>query len=705
MKKLLFGLIVLVFTVLPVSANLVVDGGFETPHIDGGPDYVAFYDGETIGAWTVIGGQDSLGVLLAYDTVNTLPIMWDMLMPEGTQMLHIGESARDNTISQVVSGFSVGARYELSLAAMNWGSTSEFELTLQVYNADTTSYDLDVIDDMGGPTGPAVRDGSIQNTMPYTSHEFDASNTELELLITNPTGNAWTIDDVSINIVGTVVGSTDPTSLEVWENASQGTTSGTFTIVLNADPGVNPTDTITVTIDPNSNGNGVDVTVNGSTAPIDITFNETNWDTPQTITVAAIDDIWADGEVEVDQIGFSIVSTNSDPDYDFAVIPSVEVNIYDDDSDAIVVSKTSASIAEGGAGDSYTIELVTDPTDPVTIIVAADYFQASETDSNMITVPFDCQLTVNGGVSDTLVFTQKNVPQTVTVAAVDDSMIETDPHLITIENSVDTVDPIYSNISADNVDVSITENDTRAWSFGDDVALTVENNSFEDPCLADGGSAGFDPCNPIPGYEFWSTGQLKVVNPTAGEWAAMYKAGHQQAPDGEQVLDLGTSRSGTESAEGVCEYLIEPGPVSYSFELAVGVPEPNDTGAYLDVYVSSNEPAVFGRIVDPPPTFSLSEGDLVAGEWVDIKVCGFVEAESDFIGGVLSVGVAGKGVQVDNWRLTLGNHPCEGTCYPDGLPIEEGDLDQDCVVDLVDFSILALYYLDCTRYPGCLTSW
>ena len=703
MKKLLFSLIVLVFAVVPASAqNLVVDGDFETPHIEGAA-YQAFSLGADIGAWNYSASNDTYGVLLCYDTNSSQPVWRNMYMSDGTQMFHIGESARDNTITQVVSGFTVGAKYELSLAGMNWNDGYLFELGLQVYNADTDSYDLDVVDDMGGPDGPAVRTPGTNQEMPYISHEFNASNTELELSINNPAGAAWTIDDVSIIITGVVVGSTDPTSLDVWENASQGPTSATFSVVLNADPGVNPGDTITVTIDPNSNGNGEDLTVNGSASPIDITFTDTTWDTPQTITVAAIDDIIADGQEEVDFVGFTIVSTDGDPNYDIAVISAVEVTIHDDDSDAVVISKASASVTEGGSGDSYTIELATDPTDPVTIIVAAGEVAISETDSNMVPDPFDCQLTVNGGGSDTLVFTAKEVPQTVTIAAVDDSLFEADPHTIMIRHIVSTTDPIYTDISTDNLSVDIDDNDVRGWSFGDDVALTVNNFSFEDPCLADGGFADFDPCNIIPTHDFYQSGLLTISNPSAAEWATMYKAGHQQAPDGDNILYLDEGEAITETNLDACAYLIEPGPVSYTFEMSVGLPEPNYAGAEARLIVTANDPAPEYRFIDE--SFTLAGGDLVAGEWVDVKACGVIEADSSPIGGVLSIGVIGSGVHVDNWRLTLGNHPCEDTCFPGGLPIEEGDFDQDCDVDLADVMTLVVHYLNCTQYPECVTGW
>ena len=709
MKKLLVSLIVLMFAAVPVSANMVVDGGFELG-IEGN-SYDVVLDGEFIGAWEVIATEPT-GVLLCYNTEDIPPYMfWTQYMAEGTQFLHIGESGKMNTIKQTISGFTIGAKYAVSLAAISFsGEPGDYYDAgfIRVYNAAAESYDLDEIFDASIVGETAY--------MLYSTFEFTASNSALDLMIINPSPDydpfpdipepaALTVDDISIVLVGKIVGTTVPTSLDVWENASQGPTSATFSVVINADPGVLPGDIITVTIDPNSNGNGEDLTVNGSTAPIDITFTDTNWDTPQTITVAAIDDTWADGQIEVDEVGFSLVSAIGDPNYDIAIIPSVKVTIHDDDSDAIIVSKTSTSLAEGGAGDSYTIELATDPTDPVTVYVAAGMVPISETDANMVPDTFDCQLTVNGGGSDTLVFTQGSVPQTVNISVVDDSLVEADPHTIIISNIVSTDDVVYSSITADSVSVDIEDNDVRAWSFGDDMALTVNNYSFEDPCLADGGSADFDPCNPIPGHGYWTSDEMKIINPTAGEWATMYKAGHQQAPDGEQVLDM-ANYCGTETAIAECSYLIEPGPVSYSFEATVGVPEPNDSNAYLTFYLSSNDPAEFGRIADPIPTFNLSNGDLVAGEWVEIKVCGVVDVDSDFIGGVLSIGVAGNGVQVDNWRLTLGNYPCEG-CYqdnptwdltgPDGVP--------DCKVDLLDFSGFVLDWLECNLYPECVTGW
>ena len=142
LKKIFVCLIVLLLVAVPAGANMVADGGFENPHFDG-QSYETYTDGPTIGAWTVIGGADSIGVLLGYDTINTPPRMWDMNIPEGTQFFLIGEAVRENSIIQTITGFDIGAAYEISMAAINWDTIYLNNCFIQVYNAAADSYDLD----------------------------------------------------------------------------------------------------------------------------------------------------------------------------------------------------------------------------------------------------------------------------------------------------------------------------------------------------------------------------------------------------------------------------------------------------------------------------------------------------------------------------------------------------------------------------------
>ncbi len=184
MKKLLVSLIVLAFAVAPVSANMVTDGGFENPHFEG-EAAMTYTDGQTHGAWTM-NAQYSTGIDIRYDTVGEA--FWaDIVFAEGTQMASIGESTRNNSVSQMVSGFTIGNTYTLSLASISYGDYPPNELLL------TVGTDLDI-----AYSGMPVRDPSIRNDMGYSSHQFVASATDLLLTIENPYGAVMVIDDVSI---------------------------------------------------------------------------------------------------------------------------------------------------------------------------------------------------------------------------------------------------------------------------------------------------------------------------------------------------------------------------------------------------------------------------------------------------------------------------------------------------------------------------
>lgn len=187
MRKLIVCLIVLAFAVAPVSAATLVNGGFEDPHVDG-YGYDVYTDGMDLGGWLVTASEPT-GVLLMY-TDWSASEMWGINFGEGSQMMHIGESTRLNTISQTISDFVVGQEYTLTIGANTYGSSYTNENYLQVYNAGTASYDLDAI--------VVGSDRGITGDLLYTSYNFTATGTELELSVTNPAGAAMTIDGITL---------------------------------------------------------------------------------------------------------------------------------------------------------------------------------------------------------------------------------------------------------------------------------------------------------------------------------------------------------------------------------------------------------------------------------------------------------------------------------------------------------------------------
>jgi hypothetical protein len=116
----------------------------------------------------------------------------------------------------------------------------------------------------------------------------------------------------------------------------------------------------------------------------------------------------------------------------------------------------STEVQEGGAGDSYTVVLCTQPAYSVVITAT----------------PSDGQITLNGaapGAAVNLTFTTGNwnTPQTVNVAAFDDDVYEgTTPHITTITHSSQSSDPKYNNISIRSVDVSVIDNEQICGDWG-----------------------------------------------------------------------------------------------------------------------------------------------------------------------------------------------------------------------------------------------
>ncbi|MCL6501489.1 MAG: hypothetical protein K6T86_02310 [Pirellulales bacterium] len=215
----------------------------------------------------------------------------------------------------------------------------------------------------------------------------------------------------------------------------------TFTVVLTSEP------TADVTIDVAS-GNPAEGTVSTST----LVFTSANWNVPQTVTVTGVDDFVDDG----DQAYFIVLGpvTSDDPLYAGIDPDDVAVTNLDDDTAGILVTPTSGLITtEAGGTATFTVVLTSEPLADVTIDVAS---------SNP----------AEGTVStSTLVFTSANwnVPQTVTVTGVDDSVNDGDVDYTIVLLPAVSGDPLYAGLDPD--DVSVTNLDDDASE------ITVTDNS------------------------------------------------------------------------------------------------------------------------------------------------------------------------------------------------------------------------------------
>ena len=254
----------------------------------------------------------------------------------------------------------------------------------------------------------------------------------------------------------TVVESGGNTTME------EGGVGDSWTVVLDSVP----TATVIIDIDPDAQ---IDLG-QGAGIPIQLTFSPEDALIPKTILAEAADDLIA----EDTHLGFVVQTVNSaDPNYDGIALSDIEASISDNDIAGVIIAESgdSTDVEEGGSIDTYTVALNSKPTDLVTITVSPD-----------------SQLDIGNGIgaSIELFFSPENatIPQTITVRASDDSIIE-GFHTGLITHSAASQDLVYQGINISSVTAKITDNDATNSGTKFFVVDQSVNQTFE---YADDGS-------------------------------------------------------------------------------------------------------------------------------------------------------------------------------------------------------------------------
>ncbi len=254
--------------------------------------------------------------------------------------------------------------------------------------------------------------------------------------------------------------------------AIQGYKTGTFTVTQTGGTTVvsepNTTDTFTVVLDSLPSSNVVIKLTSGNTAvatvsPASLTFTPANWNTPQTVTVTAADDIVVDGPQNT-SITVSVDDPTSDDGYDPAPDQLVPVTTNDDETAGFTIAESggNTSVNESGTTDAFTVVLNVKPLSNVVFSVTAS-------DSTEATV----------NVS-TLTFTPGNwnTPQTVTVTGVDDFLDDGD---ITSTVTISVVDALSDNffdpLADQTVSVTTVDNDASGFGFTESGGSTIVTES------------------------------------------------------------------------------------------------------------------------------------------------------------------------------------------------------------------------------------
>ena len=188
-------------------------------------------------------------------------------------------------------------------------------------------------------------------------------------------------------------------------------------------------------------------------------FDASNWNTPQTVYVKAVEDHVATGTQFV-AISQSVQS--DDPNFNRAIVRNVLVQVLDDNQAGLIITESDGSteVLEGNAPqgivDSYTVSLSKQPTADVTVSLAQP---AGQVDGRIYLTngpdPLSTQIS-----SLTFSPADWSTPQTVYVHARDDGQKE-NTAIVKIVHSVTSNDPAYAALVGTQT-VNVTVLDTNS---------------------------------------------------------------------------------------------------------------------------------------------------------------------------------------------------------------------------------------------------
>lgn len=185
-----------------------------------------------------------------------------------------------------------------------------------------------------------------------------------------------------------------------------------------------PSSNVTITLTPNSQ-----LTLDKAT----LVFTPLNWDTPQSFTVSAVDDILVEGN-HSGLITYSISSLDSKYN-DYELLPNTVASI-DDNDPGLLVTFQNFTVQELLTTDTMSVSLLTPPTDDVTVNLDPD-----------------SQLYLS---ESTLTFTSANwdTPQDVIVYGIDDGVVE-GLHTGVISFETSSLDTNYQGVlDSENIDIT-----------------------------------------------------------------------------------------------------------------------------------------------------------------------------------------------------------------------------------------------------------
>ena len=221
-------------------------------------------------------------------------------------------------------------------------------------------------------------------------------------------------------------------------SVAESETTTTFTVVLDTKP-LSSQGNIDFTI---VSQDTTELTVD----PATISFTQSNWDTPFTITVAGVPDYTIENVDPIVAVRVQVSTAVLDTAY--TTLPYVDVNItnIDIDSIGVRVEGTSLTVEEAGVGSTagtatFKVILNSRPTHDVSISLSSG-------DTTEVAID----------VSN-IVLSANKLEQTVTVTALDDFIDDGDVSVIITTGAAVSLDPNYNGLTSLDVTVVNIDND------------------------------------------------------------------------------------------------------------------------------------------------------------------------------------------------------------------------------------------------------
>ena len=339
----------------------------------------------------------------------------------GPAQLTIAEGGSDSYEVVLTSQPSHDVTVTISRSGDGDVSIDDQELTFTASNWETAQ----------AVTVSAAQDDDARDDTAAFSHSVASTDTNY---------NRITVSEVAVTVTDdeTAGVSITPTELTIAEGGSD-----SYEVVLTSQPAHDVTITIT-------HGGDPDIGI----ANRELTFTDSDWETAQTVTVAAAQD--DDARDDTATLSHSVAST--DGDYNGISVSQVAVTATDDETAGVSITPTQLTIAEGGS-DSYRVVLTSQPAQDVTITIT--HSGDADIDSDL----------------DRLTFSSSDWKQekTVTVRAAQDDDARDDT--VTLSHSVASTDADYNGIGVSEVEVAVTDNETAGASIRPEELTIAEGAS------------------------------------------------------------------------------------------------------------------------------------------------------------------------------------------------------------------------------------